>query len=230
LKLTILVPVYNEASTIGEIIKKIRNVRLHNSITKEIIIINDGSTDGTEDILKKCEGTTDLTILHLLHNKGKSHALNLGMTYSSGDLVLIQDADLEYDPENYKVLLKPVLEEKALIVFGSRFMGTIKKMHPIIRIANHFTNITVNWLFNTHLTDVNTCHKLFKRELLKKIEINSTGFTCDAEITCKLLKKGYKIKEVPIFYSARNIKEGKKLNWVDAIKMYFGFIFYSIGK
>ncbi len=227
MKLTIIIPTYNEAKTIRSVINKVKKVRLDGLVTKEIIVVNDGSTDGTTDILKEYENKNEFKILHIPCNKGKSEALRLGIAHSSGDFVLIQDADLEYDPDNYAELLKPALEEKALIVFGSRFLGTVNKMNPLIRIANKLSNMTVNFLFKTHLTDVNTCYKLFKSELLKQMQITSNGFVCDSEITCQLLKKGYAIIEVPIRYSARTKKEGKKMNWFEAIKMYLGLILYS---
>lgn len=227
MKLTIIIPVYNEARTISELIRKVKSVKLVDVIRKEIIIINDGSTDGTTQLLRNDENDSAVNIFHLPRNQGKAEALKLGIAHATGDIILFQDADLEYDPSNYPQLLEPFLLSNAAIVFGSRFKGTIKKMSPLIWIANRLTNLTVNVLFKTQLTDVNTCYKLGKSEIIKNIKMTSKRFVCEAEITCALLKQGYSITEVPITYHARTKKEGKKLTWLEAIKMYFGFIFYT---
>lgn len=228
IKLSIIVPIYNEAPSIDLVLKKIKNAYLPPNIIKEIIIINDGSTDGTREMLKKYTADTEMRIFNQDKNRGKTQAVRFGMERSSGDLILIQDADLEYDPEDYHLLLEPFVEQKAAVVYGSRFKGKIKKMPLVNRIANVVSNITLRLLFETEITDVHTCYKVFRKEVFKDIEITSANFTFESEITAKLLKKGYKIYEVPIGYVARSRREGKKITWPKALELYWGIIKYRL--
>jgi len=227
MRLSIIVPVYNESQTIGAIIRKIRAVILPGNITKEIIAVNDGSTDDSAEILKKYAADSQIKIFCHDKSMGKSQAVKLGIEKSTGDVILIQDADLEYNPESYPGLIKPIIEHKSSVVYGSRFKGAIKGMGLINRIANILSNATLNLLFRAKITDVNTCYKVFKKEVLKDIELTSKGFTFETELTAKLLKKGYDIYEVPISYNARSKKEGKKINWPNALQMYWGIIKYK---
>lgn len=229
MKLSILIPVYNEAQFIGELIRRVRCVELPVGITEEIIIVDDGSTDETPEILKRYNADTAIKIYRQNKNMGKSAAVKTGIEKSEGDIILIQDADLEYDPDNYPMLIEPIIKNKADVVYGSRFKGKIEKMALINRIANLISNITLNLLYGAKISDVNTCHKAFKREVFDKIKITSENFTFETEITAKLLNLGYEIYEMPIKYTARSKEEGKKITWLKAWQMYWGIIRYKLG-
>ena len=223
---SVIVPVYNEEKTVALVIQKIREVKLDQRLRKGIVIIDDGSCDRTSHILKEYQNSPDIRILTQPVNLGKTPALVRGIKEASGDIILIQDADLEYDPSDFSVLLTPIVEEKTKIVYGSRFKGRIDAMHPVNGWANRFSNITFNFLYGQHLTDINTCYKVFKREVLDGIEINSGHFAFETEITAKLVRKGQHITEVPITYRARTNSDGKKINWLTAVHMYWGIFRY----
>jgi glycosyltransferase involved in cell wall biosynthesis len=228
MKVSIIIPVYNEERYIGETIEKINSVKLPDGINKEIIVIDDGSTDATCEILKKHQSDGAIEICRINKNMGKSKAVALGIKKSKGDIVLIQDSDLEYSPDNYIGLITPIIDNKADVVYGSRFKGNIKNMALINRIANIFSNITINLLYNVKLSDINTGHKAFRKKIFDKIKITSNRFVFETEITAKLLNLGYKIYEVPISYEARSREDGKKMTWLSAIQMYLGIIKYRL--
>ncbi len=230
LTLSIIVPVYNEKNTISALLQEIRSVTLPAGIHKEIVIVDDCSTDGTREKLQEFSSHPEIRIFLLERNQGKTAAVRSGIEKSIGDIVLIQDADLEYSPGYYPRLLKPILNGTSEVVYGSRFKGNIKKMEPMVRLANIFSNLTVNILYGAQLSDVNTCFKVFKKEVLKNMTITSANFSFEAEITAKLLKKGYSIQEVPIDYVARSKKSGKKMNWRTALEMYFALFQYRFGR
>lgn len=227
MKLSVIIPVYNEERYIDTIIKKVKEVTLPDSMGKEIIVIDDKSTDRTAEILKKYRSDPDIRILSRRKNKGKSQAVHWGIKESTGDIILIQDADLEYDPKFYPRLIKPIIQGQCDVVYGSRFKGSIKNMKFINRVANILSNVTLNLLFFTGITDINTCHKVFKRKALQDIKLVSGSFMFETEVTVKLLKKGYTISEVPIDYVARTKQEGKKITWPRALHMYWGIIKYK---
>lgn len=206
--------------------RKVEAIKLPRGIAKEIIIINDGSTDETFKILEKYKVNPVIKIFQRDINRGKSSAVSLGIEMSTGDVILIQDADLEYNPEDYPKLLEPIIAGKSPIVYGSRFKGTIKRMQLMNRIANIVSNTTLNLLYNTRISDVNTCYKMFRKNVLNDIKLTSKNFTFETEITAKLLNRGYKIYEVPIGYIARSKKQGKKMGWLKALQMYWGIIKY----
>ena len=214
MKLSIIIPAYNERSTIKEIIKKVKEVKL--PIEKEIIVVDDGSTDGTTEIIKEMEKEIDKVVYHG-KNRGKGAAIRSGIKVATGELILIQDADLEYDPEDYEKLLRPILKGKAQVVYGSRFTGERKNMFFTHWIGNRFLTLITNILYGTTLSDMETCYKLFKREVIKDIKIKSDRFNFEPEITAKILKKKIRIYEVPISYSGREYSEGKKISWKDGI-------------
>jgi glycosyltransferase involved in cell wall biosynthesis len=222
--LSIIIPVYNEEMTILAIVQEAQNTILPKDIKKEIIIVNDGSTDSTADQLNKINHSPAVRIFHLASNQGKTAAVKHGLTQSTGDIILIQDADLEYSPSHYSALLEPILRGKASVVYGSRFKGQITGMTFINRLANRISNLTINMLFGSHLTDFHTCFKMFKRDALKTIDITSQNFIFDTEITAKLLANGYEIYEVPIIYNARKRSAGKKITWRLALETYFFLI------
>jgi glycosyltransferase involved in cell wall biosynthesis len=228
MRLSVIIPAYNEAQFIDELIIRVKAVVLPDGITKEIIVVNDGSTDETAAILKKYTTDSMIKLLSEDKNEGKSVAVKKGIDASTGDIILIQDADLEYDPGNYPVLIEPIINSKASIVYGSRFKGKAKNMAPINRIANIISNHTVNMLYGTKFTDINTGHKIFRREVFDYIKITSDNFTLETELTVKSIRLGYKIHEVPICYIARSKWQKKKMTWFKATQMYMGIITYTL--
>lgn len=221
--LSVIIPVYNEEATLVAIIKKVQEVRLAQGLDKEIVLVNDGSNDRTKAILDGFGSTTGMTIVHQ-SNQGKTAAVLTGIRVSKGDIILIQDADLEYDPLQYPELLAPILNGRSEIVYGSRFLGSIAGMEPINHWANRVSNWTLNLLYGIRLTDINTCYKLFTRRAFEGITIKGRYFDIDTELTVKLLNKGLTIKEVPIRYTARALNEGKKIRWTMALRMYWMII------
>lgn len=213
MKLSIIIPVYNEKNTVKEILRRVRKVDL-GEIDKEIIVVDDGSTDGTREILKV---EADSSIKALFHqvNQGKGTAIQSGLKECSGDLILIQDADLEYDPEDYPRLIAPIIKGRAKVVYGSRFTGERRNMLFWHYVGNRFLSLLTNVLYNTTLSDMETCYKLFTREALDGIVIKARRFEFEPEITAKVLKKGIRIYEVPVSYFGREIEEGKKITWKD---------------
>ncbi|MBP7088208.1 MAG: glycosyltransferase family 2 protein [Candidatus Omnitrophica bacterium] len=206
MRLSIIVPVYNEAGTIIEIIKRIQET----PYDKEIIVVDDSSCDGSAELIKKLEGENVKKIFHD-KNKGKGAAIRSALPYIKGDVVIIQDADLEYHPDEYPLLIKPILKSRADVVFGSRFIGTHRCFLFTHYIGNKIVNFIANALYNTTLSDFMTCYKAFKAEELKKINITADRFGFEAQITGEIFKKGLRVYEVPISYSGRNYSEGKKI-------------------
>ncbi len=223
MKLSVIVPVYNEENNIKEVVKKVEKV----NIDKEIIIVDDGSTDKTSQILNYFKGK-DIKVFTLANNSGKGVAIREGLRRVRGDLVLIQDADLEYDTNDYHTLVKPIMTGKAEVVYGSRFRGKIKYMQPSHFIANKLLTFVTNLLYGAEITDEATCYKVFKTELIKKIPLKCKRFEFCPEVTAKILKRGVKITEVPISYKARTIKEGKKLSLWDGWEAVFTLIKYRL--
>lgn len=211
-KLSVIVPVYDERNTVVEIVRRMRAVDL--PVDLEIVIVDDGSTDGTRDVLRQLADSTVRVVLHE-RNQGKGAAIRTGLEKVTGDLVLIQDADLEYDPEDWPKLLSPLLRGKAQVVYGSRFTGERRNMLFLHWIGNRFLSLVTNVLYNTTLSDMETCYKLFDRTVLDGITINASRFEFEPEITAKLLRRGIRIYEVPISYTGREFEEGKKITWRD---------------
>lgn len=218
-KLSILMPVYNERETIQEILSRVEAVKL-DGITKEIIVVDDGSTDGTRDILrqeeKRPERTNEVKILYHEKNRGKGAAIRTAIENATGDIMLIQDADLEYDPRDYPNLLKPILEGRAEVVYGSRFLGGPRKAMLFWHAAgNWLLTLVTNILYDTILSDMETCYKVFTADVIRSIPLRARRFELEPEITAKVLKRGYRIYEVPISYTGREYEEGKKITWRD---------------
>lgn len=221
MKLSIIIPVYNESNTIKELLRRISKVNL-GKIKKEAILVDDFSTDGSRDVIKKL----DRKYIKIFQpkNMGKGAALKAGIKAATGDFIIFQDADLEYDPNDYKKLLEPLLDKKTDISFGTRFVGQgfrlfgkHKTMHSTHWIGNKFLAFAFNFLYGTELTDVEPCYKLFRKEILKGINVKTNRFEYDIELMCKLVKKGHKIVQLPIKYNPRRFEEGKKINWKDGI-------------
>ncbi len=224
MKLSIIVPAYNERNTIQEILRRVRAVDL-GDIEKEVVVVDDGSTDGTQDILRM---QSDSVVKVLVHekNQGKAAAVRTGLAAATGDLIVIQDADLEYDPEDYPRLLDPVLKGRAQVVYGSRFTGERRNMLFWHYLGNRFLSLVTNILYNTTLSDMETCYKLFTREALEGIEIKTRKFQMEPELTAKILKKGIRIYETPISYAGREAEEGKKISWRDGVPALWTLIKY----
>lgn len=222
MKLSIVIPVYNEKNTIEKIIGRVQSVNLE--LDKEILLVDDGSTDGTQEILRKLE-TDEVKIFIHEKNQGKGKALQTGFSKASGDFVIIQDADLEYDPKEYPQLLAPLLDGRADAVYGSRFLGG---PHRVLffwhYLGNKMLTTFSNMLSNLNLTDMETCYKVFRKEILDKITLKSKRFGIEPEITLKLAKLKCRIYEVPISYSGRDYSEGKKIGWKDGIAAIFHII------
>ena len=210
--LSVLVPVYNERSTIGEVIRRIRSVEV--PLEVEIVVVNDGSSDGTDKVLATLEDST-VRVFNHAQNQGKGAALRTGLEAATGDLIIIQDADLEYDPEDWIKLLDPIMKHKAFVVYGSRFTGERKNMLLLHWIGNRFLSLVTNVLYATTLSDMETCYKCFDRRVIEPVHIISNRFDFEPEITAKVLRQGFRIYEVPISYAGREFDEGKKITWKD---------------
>ena len=223
--LSIIIPTYNEAVTIGAVLEKVLAVPLPGGLAREIIVVNDGSTDGTADALEARVNRPQVKIIHQ-KNQGKAGAVRAGIKQASGDILLIQDADLEYDPAQYPGLLQPILEGRAQVVYGSRFLGNIQNMSWIDRFANNVSNTMFRWLYGAVITDINTCYKAFTRKALEGITMNARNFAFETEITVKFIQKGLFIKEVPIHYAARTRQEGKKIRWGTALQMFWPILYH----
>jgi len=228
LKISIIIPVYNEVQTVGQTVARACRALLPEGVDREILVVDDGSTDGTRAILWEFRDAPVVRILSLGKNSGKTRALLTGIDAAEGDFLIFQDADLEYDPAHYGRLLTPVIEGRASIVFGSRFLGSIRNMNFLVRMANQLNTWIVNVLYRTSLTDVNTGFKVIPREFFRDVRITSGGFGGDAEITARLLRMRQKIVEVPIDYTARSRIDGKKMNWLNAVHMFGCFFFYRL--
>ncbi len=213
-KLSIIMPVYNEESTVNEILSRVERVKL-DGWKKEIIVVDDGSGDGTRKVLKDWE--QKVKVLYKTKNEGKGSALAAGLAQATGEVVLIQDADLEYDPNDYPVLLKPFENDHINVVYGSRFLGSHLSTMFIYAQGNKFVTMITNILFNTNITDMETGFKVFRRSVLEGITIHARRFDVEPELTVKVLKRGYQIYEVPIAYFGRTFDEGKKLTWRDGV-------------
>ena len=225
--LSIVIPVYNERETIREVIRRVEAV----DRDKEIIIVDDGSTDGTRDLLKKYEELEGFKVIYQPRNGGKGRALRAGFEKAEGEIIIIQDADLEYNPQDYPVLLDPILDGRADVVYGSRFLGGPHRVFFFWHyLGNKVLTTLSNILTNLCLTDMETGYKVFRRSILDSFTLNSDRFGFEPEFTCKIARNKFRIYEVPISYSGRGYSEGKKIDWKDgvaALWFIFRFRFFS---
>jgi glycosyltransferase involved in cell wall biosynthesis len=232
-------PVYDEIATIAEIVRRVRAVRLvvpagygpENGniveLEREIVIVDDGSTDGTREYLRTLENAPDVVVVFHERNQGKGAAVRSGLERASGDVMVIQDADLEYDPRDYPALLQPIVEGRSKVVYGSRFRGgPSKAMFFWHMVGNRFLTLVTDVLYDTIISDMETCYKVFTREVAERLNLKSPGWGFDPEITAQILKRGYRIYEVPISYTGREFAEGKKLVWRDGLTVLWTLIKY----
>jgi dolichol-phosphate mannosyltransferase len=228
MKISIIVPVYNEFRTLGDVLDRVRRAPLPQGCEKEIIVVNDGSTDGTARLLQAQTEAGFTVVHHSPANSGKGTAIRIGITLASGDVILIQDGDLEYDPNEYQTILEPIVQGKADVVYGSRFLGQCSGMALRNRIANWILTFTVNFLYDAHLTDEATAYKAFRTSLLRKIPLECRRFEFCPEVTAKLRLQGCKIHEVPIRYNARGIAAGKKIRTRDGFEAWWTLVKYRL--
>ncbi len=230
MKLSIIIPVYNEEQTIGEVIERVWKVDL-GELEREVIIANDGSSDGTRRAIDASPWSHDprVTICNSPINLGKGAAVRLGLAAATGDILLVQDADLELDPNEYGRLLEPILEGRTKVVYGSRFLEPTVRVALRRRLANRFLTMLTNVLFGSRLTDMETAYKVFRREVLDGIHLRCVGFDFEPEITAKMLRAGHRIVEVPIAYRPRREDEGKKIRWIDGVDAVYALIKCRLG-
>ena len=226
MKLSIIIPCFNEARTINKLLKAVKSSPIND---KEIIVINDGSNDGTKEILESTKDT-EIIIIHHQRNKGKGAALKTGFSKATGDICIVQDADLEYDPQEYPIVIKPIIDGKADVVFGSRFQSG--RAHRVVyfwhRIGNGFLTLLSNICTDLNLTDMETCYKAFKREIIQSINIREKRFGFEPEITAKVSRINCRIYEVGISYYGRTYNEGKKIGWKDGVQAIWCILKYNI--
>jgi len=216
--LSVIVPVYNERNTLAEIVHRIRAVDLAQyGLKTEILLVDDGSTDGTRDLLPDMMTLSQVRVLLHPRNLGKGAAVRTGFAHAQGDILLVQDADLEYDPRDYPTLLRPIFEGRSEVVYGSRFLGEHKAMYFWHQVGNKFLTLLTNILYDTTLTDMETCYKVCTRAVADSLQLRQDRWGFDPEITARILKAGHHIYEVPVSYNGRAFIEGKKISWRDSL-------------
>jgi len=226
-KISIIIPVFNELNTLKKILEKVENADFC-LLEKEIILVDDASKDGTKNLLENIEDK--YKVLYHAGNMGKGAAVRTALYYATGDIIIIQDADLEYNPGDYNALIKLILEDKADVVYGSRFLSSQeeKRFRLLQYLGNKFLTFFTNILFGVALSDMETCYKAFRADVIKSILIKSNRFDFEPEVTAKILKLKYLLKEVPVSYDGRNYSEGKKIGWKDGFMAIHALLWYRI--
>jgi len=225
MKISVIVPVYNERNSIAEIIKRIGAVALE----KQVIVVDDGSSDGTREVLSRLGQDNNIKVLFHDKNRGKGAALRTGISQATGDIIITQDADLEYDPSEYPELIKPILMGNADVVYGSRLRGGKPQRVYLFwhKLGNDFLTLITNILFNTTISDMETGYKVFRREVFEKVKIRSSGFAVEPEITAKIFKNKFRVYEIPISYYGRTYQEGKKITWKHGFEAIFALFWFK---
>jgi dolichol-phosphate mannosyltransferase len=226
MKVSILVPVYNEFLTLPLVVQRVLAAPLPEGCTREIVIVDDGSTDGTTELLDQYKGSPLMVVHHSIVNLGKGAALRIGIAKSTGDVLLVQDGDLEYDPRDYVRLLEPLVAGRAQVVYGSRFLNPVKGMKKRNWVANKILTLAANLLYGARITDEATAYKAFTREVANAVSLRCVRFEFCPEFTAKVRRLGYPILEVPISYNPRGILEGKKIRWQDGVEALWTLIRY----
>lgn len=232
MKVSIVIPVYNERATVEDIVGQVQAVDV--GMERELLIVDDGSTDGTRELLaRRFAPDSGVRVLFHERNRGKGAAVRTGIGHATGDVVLIQDADLEYDPQDYRELLRPIVEGEAQVVYGSRFLGRRYRLlgrdrvaFPVFYLGNRFLSIVTNLLYRSSLTDMETCYKAIARPVLQELNLQASKFDFEPEVTAKILKRGHRIVEVPIRYQPRTQQEGKKISWRDGVRALWTLLKY----
>jgi glycosyltransferase involved in cell wall biosynthesis len=231
-RLSIVIPAYNERPTVRELLRRVAEAPLPGGLEREVVVVDDGSTDGTRELLRELAAAGEPIPFRLVEqpeNRGKGAAIRAGLAAAGGDYLLIQDADLEYDPRDYRVLLQPILDDEADVVFGSRFLGG---PHRVLfywhYLGNRFLTMLSNMLTDLNLSDMETCYKVFRREVLEGIELRSDRFGIEPELTAKVARRGARIYEVPISYRGRTYAEGKKIGWKDGFAAIWAILRYNL--
>jgi glycosyltransferase involved in cell wall biosynthesis len=221
---SIIVPVYNERQTIGELLRRVEAV----PIPMQVIVVDDGSTDGTVEVVQReaARGAIEVVVHEV--NRGKGAAVRSGLERVRGEVVIIQDADLEYDPAEYPLLLAPIEKGVASVVYGSRFLGPHRAMYFWHSVGNKLLTLTCNVLFDTTLTDLETCYKVFRTDVVRSFRLRSDRWGFDPEVTAKVLKRGHRIYEIPISYAGREFHEGKKITWKDGFRVFLALLRFRV--
>jgi len=225
-KVSVIIPVFNEKGTISEIIEKVRRTDI-GEIKKEVIIVDDKSTDGTRELLKTLFNAKDeIKVIFHEKNRGKGAAIRTGFAESTGDIMMIQDADLELNPEEQPIMLKPIIEGKTKVVFGSRFLNKVEGINFLTFLGNKLFTFLTNLLYGAHITDVMTCYKVMTKEVVEKLVLRSDKFDIEPELAAKICKNGYKIYEVPVSYNPRKFNKGKKIRFSDSFPVLWALFKY----